>query len=373
MKGEDTTVREEVRDIETGWIPWVLAAAYFPVYIVLDFVAGDAIAARLGLPQSVGVGLVSLTISAVVVLLFVLVNVGKALRGPRHSMGTSPRPVRRGARQALSVPVRAGRTVVGALGAAILAVFVVARDGLAVLLSGSWGVVGAVVTVGYRVLSLLLRPFVVLAALVAGPFVTAASSVGGSGGGDADEARGELDAPADRPEIEASSEPVGPLRRPDEPDDGTDRDADDAAAGGSTGDDQGGDRDAVQQADAGIDDGGAGDDAGGEPTAGGDPTAERHDPRDERGGRGDADAPDLDSDADAAPDVRTANEGGRQVVPGDPSGTSRADDGAAPTPGRADEPAVDERSGEWVDAGERSVDDPNEDEWPDDWISASDV
>lgn len=358
MKGEDTTVREELGDIETGWIPWVLAAAYFPVYIVLDFVAGDVAAARMGLPQSVAVGLVSLTISSVVVLLFVLVNVGKALRRPRHSMGASSGPVRRGLARVLSVPVRGVRLVFGALGAAVLSVFVAARDGVALLIAGIWRVVAGVGGIVYRALALLLRPFVVLAALFARPFLAVVSVVDGRGS----------DPPGDEPvsgELPAASDPVTPLRRTDDADDGTDRDDD--AAEASPGDDDPDDRGAASHVDASSGgengkDGGSGVDGPGE----GDED-------------GDADRPDVatsepEVDIDAAGEVGTASEADEWVVPGDPSGVSRADDGADPTPGLVDDPAAaDDRAEELVDAGERSVDDPDEEEWPDDWISASDV
>lgn len=320
MKGEDTTVREEVSDIETGWIPWVLAAAYFPVYIVLDFAVGNAVAARLGLPQSVAVGLVSLTISAVVVLLFVLVNVGKALQRSRHSMGASPSPVRRGALRALSVPVRAVRAVVGAAGSAVLAVFVAARDGVALLLGGTWSAVAAVGEVVYRVLSLLLRPFVLLGGLVAGPFVAAGSAVGGRGSGDAGATDGELAEPAARPELDEAVDPVAPLRRPEGSGDGTDTDVDAAEAAGTADTDAPGRGDADGPSDAG---GGPEDETGSEPGVDGD---------------GGADAPGPGPEVDLAADVGPAGD-----------------------------------SGEWMAVDERSVDDPDEEEWPDDWISASDV
>lgn len=356
MKGDDTTVREEVRDFETGWIPWVLAAAYFPVYIVLDFAVGDAVAARLGLPQSVAVGLVSLSISAVVVLLFVLVNVGKALQRSGHPMGGSS-PARRGARRVLSVPVRAVRAVVGATGAAVLAVFVAATDGVALLLGGIWSAVAAAGRVVYLALSLLLRPFVLLAGRLASPFVAAGSAVGGPGGGDADATDGELAEPAARPELQEAVDPIAPLRRPDGSGAGTDTVVDADAGTGPSSHHAPGREDADDPSDTAR--GGPDDETGGELTVDGDDGADDADPRPE---------------ADLAADVGPPGDSGEGVVPGDSSGVTREADDPAPGTDRAEDPAGrGERSGEWVTVDERSVDDPDEEEWPDDWISASDV
>lgn len=64
MSESTTTIREEYRAVR-GWLPWLFAAVYFPVYVVLDFVAGAMFAARVGLPRSVSVAFVGLSVALV--------------------------------------------------------------------------------------------------------------------------------------------------------------------------------------------------------------------------------------------------------------------------------------------------------------------
>lgn len=73
MSEQQKTVGEEWRAVR-GWVPWLLAGVYFPLYVGLDFVAGGALAASTGLPQSVSVAVVSL---AVAVLVTVAVTVSQ--------------------------------------------------------------------------------------------------------------------------------------------------------------------------------------------------------------------------------------------------------------------------------------------------------
>lgn len=310
MKGEDTTFREELRKIETGWVPWVLAAAYFPVYILLDFTAGDLAATRLGLPQSVAVGLVSLTISGVVVLLFVLVNLREAVRRPGHSLGSSRGPLRRGV-TSLTAPLAGGFTrLFSSLATAVLVAFVASRDGVAIVLAGIWTVVAEIGGLVYRILSLLTNPVAAAAVVLARPSRAAANRVGGVLGQDPEPLVDELDEPVDRREFEWESPSSSPLRRTDAPSDGGTEDARDV--------------DAVDGRD------------------------------------GDGDTAAVESGVEAAA-VESGIEPDRQVVSGDPSGETRADDGEPPTDDSPD------------DSGEQSVDQPEEDEWPDEWISATDV
>ena len=64
MSERTTTIREEYRAVR-GWLPWLFAAVYFPVYVVLDYLVGGPLAARLGLPRSVSVALVGLSLALV--------------------------------------------------------------------------------------------------------------------------------------------------------------------------------------------------------------------------------------------------------------------------------------------------------------------
>lgn len=286
MKGEDSTIREELRDFETGWIPWVLAATYFPVYILLDFTLGDVLADRIGLPQSVSVGLVSLTISSAVVLVFVLVNLRHAAPRPRHGLG-SPRG-------------RLGRRwtrLFAPLTGAVLTVFVVARNGVAMLLAGLWSVVARVGGLGYRVVVLLARPFVLVAALLARPIRAAVSLIGGVVRRDSESPADELDGPVDRRPLEEGFT-SSPLQR-------TDATSDDSPT-----------------------DGGSADPGG--------PSAAEAETNGRGHGIGDrGDEPDVATDEVSQGDV-------------DETSDTSADD-------------------------EDAVDDPGEADWPDDWISASDV
>lgn len=352
MNGEDTTFRDELRDIETGWVPWVLAAAYFPVYILLDFTVGDLAAERLALPQSVAVGVVSLTISSFVVVLFVLVNVLKAARRRRHGLSASRGRVGR----------RVGRLAmrpVTPITGAVLTVFVVARDGVAMLLAGLWGVVARIGGYGYLVLALLVRPFVVVAALVTRPVLAAASGVAGIVRRDSGTSADELDEPVDRKRLEGSTSP-SPLQRQgataDDPADGGPT-GDGPAAGGSSGDGSPGD--------------GTGDDAPeGEPG--------RDGPRDGVQSDGDVDPDDVPQGRVEATVGRATREpdssGVRPTDDDPPSGPERAPAGDAAGPeGSTKTTDPDERSDGSADTGEESIADPDEEEWPDDWISASDV
>lgn len=377
MKG-DTTVREELREFEAGWVPWVLAAAYFPVYIVLDFLAGDLLASRLGLPQSVAVGLVSLTVAGLVVVLFV----GASLRdaAPRSSHGLG------GPRRSFGGPLR---RLLAPLTGAVLAVIVVTRDALAFLLLGTWRVVARSGGTAYRVLAAVLRPVSFLARVITWPVEAVAGSVGGRRGhpGPPDE----LDEPVDRTALEADSPGTGP-----------------AATGGSgpagqepsTGGNPWPDVDeaiviespvsreqALAEAATGADGDRAEEAPGGdERSGGGAPAAERTD---------DAAADEGDDTPDGAADVAADETGGAEGAAGSETteaGTD-ADEFAGDTgeepdevsdggPGERDEGAA--RAGDGVDAQEGEggdgpapvddpFDDPDEDGWPEGWISASDV
>lgn len=154
----DTTVREELREFEAGWVPWVLAAAYFPVYVALDFLAGDLLASRLGLPQSIAVGLVSLTVAGLVVVAFVAVNLRHVAPRPGHGLGGSGRSLGRPVWRLLTL-----------LGGAVLIVVVATRDALAALLVGTWRVVAWSGGVASRVISVVLRPVAFLARAVTWP------------------------------------------------------------------------------------------------------------------------------------------------------------------------------------------------------------
>lgn len=347
MNGEDTTFRDELRDIETGWVPWVLAAAYFPVYILLDFTVGDLAAERLALPQSVAVGVVSLTISSFVVVLFVLVNVLKAARRRRHGLGASRGRVGR----------RVGRLAmrpVTPITGAVLTVFVVTRDGVAMLLAGLWSAVARIGGYGYLVLALLVRPFVVVAALVTRPVLAAASGIAGIVRRDSGTSADELEEPVDRRRLEGSTSP-SPLQRQGAT-------ADDPADGGPPGD--------GPAADGSSGDGSPGDDA----------------PEGEPGRAGSRDGAESDDVApDDVPQDRVEatvgqatgepdSSGARATDDDPPSGPERAPAGNASGPeGSTNATDPDERSDGSADTGEESIADPDEEEWPDDWISASDV
>lgn len=72
MTEDAPTVAEELRDFDKGWLPWTIAAVYFPLYIALDLVAGGRVAARIGFPRSVSVGIASLSVALVVTALLIL-------------------------------------------------------------------------------------------------------------------------------------------------------------------------------------------------------------------------------------------------------------------------------------------------------------
>lgn len=65
MSEQPRTVAEDWRRVR-GWVPWLFAGVYFPLYVVLDLVAGGLIAAGLGLPRSVSVAGFSLAVALVV-------------------------------------------------------------------------------------------------------------------------------------------------------------------------------------------------------------------------------------------------------------------------------------------------------------------
>lgn len=65
MSEQPKTVGEEWRDVR-GWVPWLFAGVYFPLYVGLDLVAGGTLAAQVGLPRSVSVAAFSLAVAVVV-------------------------------------------------------------------------------------------------------------------------------------------------------------------------------------------------------------------------------------------------------------------------------------------------------------------
>ena len=65
MSEQPKTVGEEWRAVR-GWVPWLLAGVYFPLYVGLDYVAGGALAAQLGWPRSVSVAAFSLAVAVLV-------------------------------------------------------------------------------------------------------------------------------------------------------------------------------------------------------------------------------------------------------------------------------------------------------------------
>lgn len=64
MSERTTTIVEGYREVR-GWLPWLFAGVYFPTYVTLDFVAGGTLASRLGLPRSVSVAVVGLSVALV--------------------------------------------------------------------------------------------------------------------------------------------------------------------------------------------------------------------------------------------------------------------------------------------------------------------
>lgn len=62
MSEQPRSVAEDWRDVR-GWVPWLFAGVYFPLYVGLDLVAGDTIAAGTGLPRSVSVAAFSLAVA----------------------------------------------------------------------------------------------------------------------------------------------------------------------------------------------------------------------------------------------------------------------------------------------------------------------
>lgn len=65
MSEQPRTVAEDWRRVR-GWVPWLFAGVYFPLYVTLDLVAGGVIAGGLGLPRSVSVAGFSLAVALVV-------------------------------------------------------------------------------------------------------------------------------------------------------------------------------------------------------------------------------------------------------------------------------------------------------------------
>lgn len=65
MHSRQPSLREEWRDVR-GWVPWLVAGVYFPLYVVLDFLAGGSLARMVWLPRSVSVALCSLAVSLLV-------------------------------------------------------------------------------------------------------------------------------------------------------------------------------------------------------------------------------------------------------------------------------------------------------------------
>lgn len=65
MSDQQTPTLEEWRAVR-GWVPWLFAGVYFPLYVALDFVAGEVIAAGADLPRSVSVAVFSLAVALVV-------------------------------------------------------------------------------------------------------------------------------------------------------------------------------------------------------------------------------------------------------------------------------------------------------------------
>lgn len=65
MRSRQPSLREEWRDVR-GWVPWLVAGVYFPLYVVLDFVAGGSLARMVWLPRSVSVALCSLAVALLV-------------------------------------------------------------------------------------------------------------------------------------------------------------------------------------------------------------------------------------------------------------------------------------------------------------------
>lgn len=62
MNRKAPSVDEEWRDVR-GWVPWLVAGVYFPIYVVLDYAAGGPVATLFGMPRSVSVALFSLSIA----------------------------------------------------------------------------------------------------------------------------------------------------------------------------------------------------------------------------------------------------------------------------------------------------------------------
>jgi hypothetical protein len=65
MSEQPKTVGEEWRAVR-GWVPWLLAGVYFPLYVGLDLVAGGTLASQTGLPRSVSVAGCSLAVAVTV-------------------------------------------------------------------------------------------------------------------------------------------------------------------------------------------------------------------------------------------------------------------------------------------------------------------
>lgn len=334
----DTTVREEIREFEAGWVPWVLAAAYFPVYVVLDFLAGDVLASRLGLPQSISVGLVSLTVAGLVVVLFVAASLRHAAPRPGHGLGDSGRSFGRPLWRLLAH-----------LGGAVLIVVVATRDAMAAVLVGTWRVVAWALGIASRVLAVVLRPVAFLARAVTWPARAVVGLVVGGRGdtGSTDDPDGS----GGRSALQAGSSGGAPALA-----DGPAPPGEEPSTGGNPWPD-------VDEAIV-IDSPVTRDDSLAEAAA--DETAE---PADEEAEVGHEDAtvePDADVLADDTGDEPDElSDGGparRETVP-------TGDDGVDAADGEDGESTV----GEGVDAVDDPFDDADEDRWPEGWISASDV
>lgn len=97
MSEQSKTVGEEWRAVR-GWVPWLLAGVYFPLYVGLDFVAGGTLASQTGLPRSVSVAAFSLAVAVLVTAVvtvsrFESLSLSRAVDAldPRTRVGTGGR------------------------------------------------------------------------------------------------------------------------------------------------------------------------------------------------------------------------------------------------------------------------------------------
>lgn len=65
MRSRQSSLQEEWREVR-GWVPWLIAGVYFPLYVALDYVAGGVLAGMVWLPRSVSVALCSLAVALLV-------------------------------------------------------------------------------------------------------------------------------------------------------------------------------------------------------------------------------------------------------------------------------------------------------------------